>query len=356
MTAFGADSDSDAIAQTTFYRYRFSYQGTAPLTDAYVGLFVDSDLGNATDDYVGSDTTLDMGFTYNADDFDESSDGYGAAPPALGTVVLQGLDEMHPDREMSVFLSYFSTVTPNGNPRRGTTDWYNYLRGVWQDNKPMLDCGDSYDPSGLACAAAAKPTKYMWPGDPVTGTFWSERNFDGAGHINPSNDRRFLDVHGPVHDAARRNERRGLRHRLRARRRSPRFHHRTAQSSGHRARGVGVWLRERAAAHRAERARRARFARRWRDRSALAPAIPVGDGRTRPRLRPRTPPGRRRGPARHRAELLRSNGRDARPRFARQHRAGDGGDVARARAQRQRSRAVERGARLHAFGPAARRV
>ncbi len=190
-TAFAVASPLKPLNQATFYRYRFTYRGTKPLTDAYFGFWSDPDLGNATDDWVGSDTSLSMGFVYNADNFDETSDGYGSAPPALGVTFLEA-PEGGSARHMDVFLYYNGGSTPNGDPRNGTDDWYKYMQGIWQDDKPMVTCGDGYNPTGLACAVAAKPTKFMWPGDPVTGAFWSERNFDGAGHINPPNDRKFL--------------------------------------------------------------------------------------------------------------------------------------------------------------------
>ncbi len=55
-----------------------------------LGYWTDPDLGNASDDYVGTDTTLDMIYVYNGDNEDEGSDGYGTAPPALGISFLQG--------------------------------------------------------------------------------------------------------------------------------------------------------------------------------------------------------------------------------------------------------------------------
>ncbi len=212
VTAF-AFNLAGALGNTTFYKYKLIYKGSADLTNAYFGVWSDPDLGNATDDWVGSDTTSGLAFVYNADNFDESSDGYGEAPPALGYDFFQGplvdapgetwIDPdstVHQDMTRlgtTVFMYYNNTTTNNGNPRTGTDDWYKYLQGIWQDDKPMVDCGDGYDPSGLACAAAAKPTKFMWPGDPVAGDFWSERNFDGVGNPNPANDRRFLASTGP---------------------------------------------------------------------------------------------------------------------------------------------------------------
>ncbi len=212
VTAF-AFNLGGALGNTTFYKYRLIYKGKQPLTNAYFAVWSDPDLGNATDDYVGSDTTLGLAYVYNADNFDEGSDGYGAAPPALGYDFFQGplVDapgetwtdpdgtEYPNQRRLgtTVFLYYDNITAPNGNPRSNTNDWYNYMQGIWQDEKPMVDCGDGYNPVGLACAAQASPTKFMWPGDPVTKQFWSETNFDGAGNANPPNDRRFLASTGP---------------------------------------------------------------------------------------------------------------------------------------------------------------
>ncbi len=204
-----------ALGNTTFYRYRMFYRGTTPLTNAYVGFWNDADLGNASDDYVGSDTTLGMGFTYNADNIDEGSDGYGNAPPALGTNFLQGplVDApgqtwtdtdgtQHLDRKRlgtSVFLYYNNDSSPFGNPRANSTDWYNYLQGIWKDGNPLVDCGNGYGPqnTNLACQTNQKQTSFMWPGDPVSGAFWSEVNRDSTGTANLPSDRRYIQSTGP---------------------------------------------------------------------------------------------------------------------------------------------------------------
>ncbi len=152
-----------AIGNTTFYRYEIDYKGTTPLTNAYFGVWSDPDLGNASDDYVGSDTTLGLGFVYNGDNDDEGSDGYGTAPPALGYDFFQGplvdapgqtftdpdgtIHENSTRLGTTVFLYYNNATGPNGNPRVNSTDWYNYLQGIWQDDNPMVNCGDGYGPT-----------------------------------------------------------------------------------------------------------------------------------------------------------------------------------------------------------------
>ena len=195
------------LANTTFYRYKLVYKGKVPMTDVWFGNWSDPDLGNGTDDYVGSDTTLGLGFVYNADNDDEGSDGYGTAPPALGYTFLQGplvdtdgidnnhdgvIDEADERLSMTRFLYYTGDSSTTGNPNPLTDDWYQYLQGIWADGSKMCFGGNGFNPT-----SCAQTTDFAWPGDPVTGAFWSERNTDDTGTANPPSDRRFLMSTGP---------------------------------------------------------------------------------------------------------------------------------------------------------------
>ena len=53
----------------------------------YVSMWFDADVGNAGDDLAGCDTTLNMGYGYNGQVYD---DEYGYSPPAVGFDLLQG--------------------------------------------------------------------------------------------------------------------------------------------------------------------------------------------------------------------------------------------------------------------------
>ncbi|MBK8414465.1 MAG: hypothetical protein IPL22_08120 [Bacteroidetes bacterium] len=57
-------------------------------TNFRTGIWIDYDLGNATDDYVGTDVSLDMIYAYNGDSDDETTSGYGINPPAQGVYFL----------------------------------------------------------------------------------------------------------------------------------------------------------------------------------------------------------------------------------------------------------------------------
>jgi hypothetical protein len=68
-------------------------KGLNTIQDAYLGFFVDNDLGSAVDDYVGCDTTLDLAYGYNGNDTDKV---YGVNPPAVGLLWLQGAQAASP--------------------------------------------------------------------------------------------------------------------------------------------------------------------------------------------------------------------------------------------------------------------
>ena len=213
VRAFAANNVSffpnwvSAVANATFYHFRLIYKGAEPLHDVWFGWWTDGDLGNGTDDYVGTDTTLNMGFYYNADNLDEGSEGYGEAPPAIGFLLPQGplvnddgkdndhdgaVDEPDERLRFTRTLFYTGDSSLQGDPRSLTLDWYNYLRGFWSDGSPMCFGGKGYNPSGCE-----RTTDFMYPGDPVAGAYWSEFDTDGNGTANPPSDRRFLMSSGP---------------------------------------------------------------------------------------------------------------------------------------------------------------
>lgn len=190
-----------AVGNATFYRYRLHYKGQHPLDSAYVALFLDTDLGTFSDDYIGSDTTLAMGYSYNADDHDEG--GYGDAPPAVGLSFLQGprasKDGIDNDRDGVVDeegerLRATAVTYPNAgccalSEPSTASDYYNYMQARWKDGTPFTLGGRGHDHSD-------QPISYVYPGDPVTGSFWSEID-TGEGISNVPADRMFTVASGP---------------------------------------------------------------------------------------------------------------------------------------------------------------
>ncbi|MEP0546310.1 MAG: T9SS type A sorting domain-containing protein [Rhodothermales bacterium] len=190
---------ADALNDVTFYRYTVIKKSPGTLSETYFSIFSDPDLGDPADDYVGADTTLSLGFVYNADNADDGglNGGYGATPPALGYDFFQGpIVDADGDGEVDDTLgvtrfSYFSNVggTPTSDPNNGE-EIYNYMQAQWRDGVPMTEGGDGYQTTGPL-------TNFAFPGDPVTEQFWSEVNIDGTGADTAPGDRRFLVTTGP---------------------------------------------------------------------------------------------------------------------------------------------------------------
>jgi len=200
-TAFAVRA-GNALGNVTFYRYKVIYHGQAPLREAYLGFYVDSDLGNFDDDYIGADTTLHLGYTYNADNEDEG--GYGKNPPAIGFSILRGprapLDGLDNDRDgvidepgerlgMTSFMGH-NTICGVAGCFYEASYFYNELQGRWRDGVLMTVGGNGRDFSDI-------PTRFMFPGDPTTGAFWTEMNVDDAGTAIHPADRRFVMASGP---------------------------------------------------------------------------------------------------------------------------------------------------------------
>ncbi|HNT79401.1 MAG TPA: hypothetical protein PKH65_01860 [Bacteroidia bacterium] len=195
---------NDEINNMTFYKYKIINASSFSLNNTYFGQWVDPDLGNYNDDFVGCDVGLGLGFVYNGDADDDGAAGYGLTPPAAGFDFFQGpiadpndgkdndkdgtIDECEEQIIMSKFV-YYDNVNgiPNGNPD-GVNHFYNYLQGIWGDGLQM-----TYGEDGRN--QANPPCDYMFPGtsDPAfPGQPWTEVT---AG--NTPADRRFLQSAGP---------------------------------------------------------------------------------------------------------------------------------------------------------------
>jgi hypothetical protein len=204
VTAHAFRSTSDALYYATVYRYTLINRGARPITETYFGGFADPDLGNASDDYVGSDTTLRLAYVYNADNFDEGSDGYGTAPPALGWKILDG-PPVHDDNRdgrpetpgLTSFNFFNSGLANNSSPEHNSDHHYKFMTGRWKDGRHFYACGDGHAPSFASCGF----TRWMFSGDPTAPAgqrFWSEfEPTRDARFSNAPSDRRFAMGSGP---------------------------------------------------------------------------------------------------------------------------------------------------------------
>lgn len=219
--AYDCPEDS-AINHTIFLDYTIYNRSTSTLTDCYFGQWVDLDVGNANDDYIGCDVSRGTFYAYNGDDFDEDANGvsgYGASPPFQGVTFLKGAKQEDDgfdnpltsdvpialaqngipyaglgtgfgdgiiDNEY-VGLSHFMYYNINSNPTMAK-DYYNLLQGNWLDSSKVL-C------DGL-------PSNYMFTGnsDPLNWSTLGVTPTSTCDEITSSNtpgDRRGIGSTGP---------------------------------------------------------------------------------------------------------------------------------------------------------------
>ena len=176
-----------ALGNTVFMQFKIINKGENLLEDTYISLWADPDLGDAGDDFVGCDTTLSIGFCYNADADDAT---YGDKPPATGFDFFQGpivpapgvTDTILVDGKsievvgyeelpMTSFNKYINGTDPSNN-----IETYNYMQGLEVDGTPHIN------------SSTGEASKFFMSGDPVAGTGELDNN---------AADRRYMMTSGP---------------------------------------------------------------------------------------------------------------------------------------------------------------
>ncbi len=145
-----------ALGNTVFIRFRIVNKGGNTIDSMYVSLWSDPDVGGASDDLVGCDPALDVGYGYNATNSDFV---YGAQVPAVGYVFLEGPRANGVPLPMTSFDKYINGTDPNSS-----TKTYNLMKGLQPDGAPLVN------------PTNGQVTTFMVSGDPVLGTGWLDTN------------------------------------------------------------------------------------------------------------------------------------------------------------------------------------
>ncbi len=159
LMLYGYTDVNEQLENTVFFHYEIFNRGSVNYTDFYAGTFFDWDLGRYNDDYVGCDSFRNTAFIFNGDNNDE--DGYGINPPAAGLVSL--------NNPMATHFFYHNNFSPTtGNPTN-SSEYYNYLSGKWKNGIQMTAGGFGMD-------SLAPPTNFMYSGNVVDNTGWTEKS------------------------------------------------------------------------------------------------------------------------------------------------------------------------------------
>jgi len=182
----------EELKNVIYQEYRIINRSNNIWTNAYLNLYTDDDLGSSTDDAEGVDTNISLAYTYNKTNDDGT---YGIAPPAVGFAVIRSPLIFTGNNNDTVFycegkrkrirtgfkeIGLSSTVIfrDDGLQPRNYSENYNAIRGLQNNGTPYID------PTSI------QPTKFVYSGDPVTGTGWlypgesDARFYQGFGPLN----------------------------------------------------------------------------------------------------------------------------------------------------------------------------
>lgn len=206
--AFGCPNflnGKNELAYTTFYNYRVVNRSNNNYHDMKIGTIDDLDLGNYLDDFIGCHVQSNLGFSYNADGFDEINSGvpitYLNYPPACGSTFLKGplaqpndlsdndndglTDEIGEQCLLNNFSNYYINSTLARSAPTNPNQYFNYMNSMWRDSSFFTCGGNAY--------GGTTPAKFIYPWTFYTGmpcSIWP----DGT---DPKGDRRFLTFSGP---------------------------------------------------------------------------------------------------------------------------------------------------------------
>ena len=130
QTTFGFNRQG-ALGKTVFLDFEIENKGSNVLENMYISLWSDPDLGGATDDLVGADTTLSLGYCYNATNTDNN---YGANVPAVGYDFFLGPTVGETTLGMTSFNKYINGTDPDSRFAS-----YNYMTGLDRDGTDVVD-------------------------------------------------------------------------------------------------------------------------------------------------------------------------------------------------------------------------
>ena len=119
----------------------------------YICQWADPDVGNFSDDFVGCDTILNLGYAYNSTNADAVYQNIGLHPPAIGYSFLQGVAAPSANPNDSAVFNFrwrkgYKYVNLKSNGNKSFMSSFDYFgNGVaWQD--PTYDYRRVYNPSG----------------------------------------------------------------------------------------------------------------------------------------------------------------------------------------------------------------
>jgi hypothetical protein len=209
---FGFDcQEGSPIDRVVYVRYKLTNRNTIPLYSCYFGVFLDFEIGNGNDDFIGCDSTRRVVYAYNGDDFDEG--GFENTPPVMAVDLLRG-----PLNEIGEEVSDWHFVPVDDSDLQSPEQYYNVLAGRNPDGTPLPNDGLMYTGNPLNPGEWSEVSAGNTPGERkamtsfgpftllpgavnelVLGYFWVRKDVNGSVNENLSllaaNDKHVKDLY-----------------------------------------------------------------------------------------------------------------------------------------------------------------
>lgn len=188
-SVYGYETGEPALSNSLFVHHKVYNRGTQTINETQFGMWTDFDLGNYSDDYVGTDVERSMVYAYNGDSFDEENQGGPGFGEDLGIMVMKvlagptanpdgsdndyfseeyqsyanqtiGWGDGTPDNErlgLSGSIAFGGNSPINGSPSTAL-HYYNFMINRWKNSDIMTFGGPGY-------GATSTPANYIFPGE-----------------------------------------------------------------------------------------------------------------------------------------------------------------------------------------------
>lgn len=178
-------SSNDINNTNTYAKFKLFNRSGQTYDSLKFGMFLDFDLGNFNDDYIGCDTLRQAVYAYNGDDVDEpngSSNGYQQDIPAFGVQSL--------NHNLGSFACFSPSYPFPYTDSVQVTQFANTMNGMWADGSPMVYGGSGFSGS---VGSTNHVSKFNFTGNPADTLGWSMQENE-----IPSGDYRGVFVLEPI--------------------------------------------------------------------------------------------------------------------------------------------------------------
>jgi hypothetical protein len=151
---YSYESNDPELNNTVFLNYRIVNRGMKDYINFRFGHNMDSNLGYPADDYTGCDTNNNFFYFYNGDNYDEGIYGFDSLPAAFGIAYL--------NHNLTSYRSYSNNTGWRGAPFNAA-EYHHLLNGRYKNGQAPEDL-------------QGQPSSFMYSGDPVTNSGWTEDN------------------------------------------------------------------------------------------------------------------------------------------------------------------------------------